>query len=560
MFISFLIPILTSNDYWMKVYPVNYFINLVMQNDDYTGVNVIKVQVTEKTNKFAINSKGLKIGEIIMLENKDGVEESMKEKGKSFNSESNFVRNYKEGPDEIKIYTKELKIQDYLLFIKYQGTVKDNLCGFYRGDYKVKQEQKVLYSTHFQSAHARSAIPCFDHPLLKAVFKIKITADKKFSIISNTEAVKEEINENNKTVEFADTPKMSTYLLAFVIGEIEFLEDKLNDITLRTYTVEGLKDLAEFSLKVTKKSLEIYEDYFGIKYPLKKLSNIAIPEFMMGAMENWGLIIYRNDVLLYDKNTSTVFTLKRVSEVICHEVAHQWFGNLVTMKWWNDLWLNEGFANWAAMKCISKFPKDIIDWDVETTLLNDEVYSGMELDSLNNTHPIEVDVKTPEEVDQIFDGISYSKSFALIRMVENYIGEVNFQQRLQNYLKKFQYSNADSNDLWNALSDSKHDVYSLMNDWTKKEGFPLLRITEEENEIKITQERFFKGIEKDTKGEKWFIPLKIKFGDEEILVEMKEKEIKIKKQNKDFKINNEGVGFYSTLYENKTLEVENLSV
>ncbi|EPR79433.1 Peptidase M1 [Spraguea lophii 42_110] len=560
MFLFFVAPMVAGNDYWMKVYPVNYFIDIVVQDDDYLGVNVIKVQVKEKTDKFAINSKGLKIEEIVMLEDKNSFDEVRREKRVKYSDDVNLVKEYKMEDDEIKIYTKELEVREYLLLVKYQGVMKDNMEGFYKSVYKVGDEKKIIYSTHFEPGYARLAIPCFDHPLLKAVFKMKITADKKFSILSNTEVVKEEINENNKIVEFADTPKMSTYLLAFVIGEIEFLEDKLDEITLRTYTVEGLKDLGEFSLKVTKKSLEVYGDYFGVKYPLKKLDNVAIPEFSMGAMENWGLVTYRNTALLYDKNISTVNALKRVSEVICHELAHQWFGNLVTMKWWKDLWLNEGFATWAAMKCITKFPKDIIDWDVETTFMNDEVYRGMELDSLNNTHPIEVEVKTPEEVEQIFDAISYSKSSSLIRMVENYIGETNFQQRLQNYIKKYQYSNAESADLWNALSDTKHDVYSLMNDWTKKEGFPLLRITEEENEIKITQERFFKGIEKDTKGEKWFIPLKIKFGDKEILVEMKEKEIKIEKQDKDFKINNEGVGFYSTLYEDKILKVENLSV
>ena len=233
---------------------------------------------------------------------------------------------------------------------------------------------------------------------------------------------------NKIVVEFERTPIMSTYLLYLGVGEFEFLETKLRDIKIRVITTKGKKSKAKLSLELTKKFLAEYEKYFGIKYPLPKLDMLAIPDFAAGAMENWGAITFRETILLYDSKTSSTRTKQYIAEVISHEIAHQWFGNLVTMKWWNDLWLNESFATFMATKIVDRFYPE---WDYWDQFLDDAMSTAMSLDALKTSHPIDVEVNHPSEIREIFDSISYDKGGCILRMLEHFVGEKNLQLGLK---------------------------------------------------------------------------------------------------------------------------------
>ena len=250
-------------------------------------------------------------------------------------------------------------------------------------------KQKYLATTQFEAADARRAFPCWDEPEAKATFDISIVAHNKFTAISNMPAVSKKRMGNCTLYKFAKTPIVSTYLIYLGVGEFEYLSSKIGKVQIRVVTTKGNKSKAKFSLDLGKKLLTSYEKYFGIKYPLPKLDLIAVPDFAAGAMENWGAITFRETILLYDPKTSSTRTKQFIAEVISHEIAHQWFGNLVTMKWWNDLWLNESFATFMATKFVDKFYPE---WDLWNQFVEDAMNVAMGLDSLKTTHPIDVNV------------------------------------------------------------------------------------------------------------------------------------------------------------------------
>jgi puromycin-sensitive aminopeptidase len=274
---------------------------------------------------------------------------------------------------------------------------------------------------------------------------------------------------------FQKTPLMSTYLLAFVVGDFDFVEAKdANGVLCRVYTPVGKKEQGKFALDITIKTLPFYVDYFKIDYPLPKLDNIAIPDFSAGAMENWGLITYREPYLLVDPKNSSSIGKQMVAVVVGHEIAHQWFGNIVTMNWWTDLWLNEGFASWIEYLSVDYCMPEL---DIWTHFVFSDHSRALDLDSLRNSHPIEVEVESPAQIDEIFDAISYSKGAAIIRMLHNYIGDDNFRVGLHNYLDKYKYKNTFTNDLWQSLSDvSGKDIQRVMETWTKQTGYPYLNV------------------------------------------------------------------------------------
>ncbi len=301
-------------------------------------------------------------------------------------------------------------------------------------------------------------------------------------------------------------------------------------------------------MELGKKLLTSYEKYFGIKYPLPKLDLIAIPDFAAGAMENWGAITFRETILLYDPKTSSTRTKQFIAEVISHEIAHQWFGNLVTMKWWNDLWLNESFATFMATKFVDKFYPE---WDLWNQFVEDAMNVAMGLDSLKTTHPIDVKVNSPAEIREIFDAISYDKGGCVLRMLENYVGEPNFQKGLKEYLKKFRYQNAQGQDLWNAIGKaSKMPVSTMVNSWLKQPGFPLVEIKQNGNSLRLTQKRYLLEPEKKYSKGKWVIPLSVGLNDSTItkLFSKKSTSIKIPKSI-GFVANYGRKGFFRVKYD-----------
>lgn len=407
------------------------------------------------------------------------------------------------------------------LRLKFKGILNDKMRGFYRSKYTLGGLDKHLATTQFESTDARRAFPCFDEPAKKAIFDVTLMIPSHLTAISNTvESSVKEHEAGVKIVEFEPTPKMSTYLLAFLVGEFEYIEGKSrNGIVVRVFTTPGKKDQAKFALEVGIKCMDFYEKYFDIKYPLPVLDMIAIPDFAAGAMENWGAVTYRESTLLVDPEKSSVGNKQWVALVIAHELAHQWFGNLVTMEWWTHLWLNEGFASFIEYLAIDEiFPS----WDIWTQFVTNEMGVAFQLDALKNTHPIEVEVGDPAEISEIFDKVSYSKGASILRMLWIYLGEKDFQKGLQHYLKKHAYGNAQTEDLWKALSEvSGKDVAKIMVNWTSQAGHPVIRVEESGKDLKLTQSRFFSSpISKIESKDStiWSIPLDGKLMDQKSMM------------------------------------------
>ena len=412
------------------------------------------------------------------------------------------------------------------LKLTFKGILNDKMRGFYKSKYTLDGVDKHLAVTQFESTDARRAFPCFDEPSQKAIFDVTLMIPANTVAISNTmESNISEHESGYKIVEFEPTPKMSTYLLAFIVGEFEYIEGNRQQATgnkslVRVFTTPGKKEQASFALDVSIKCLDFYEDYFGIDYPLPVLDMIAIPDFAAGAMENWGAVTYRESTLLVDTEKSSAANKQWVAMVIAHELAHQWFGNLVTMEWWTHLWLNEGFASFIEYLAIDHiFPK----WEIWTQFVAGELGTALALDSLANTHPIEVTVNHPAEISEIFDKVSYAKGASVLRMLWKYLGEKAFQKGLQHYLKKHAYSNAKTEDLWKALEEvSGKPVGKIMANWTAKPGHPLISVKlkvknlpagRQGEKLELRQSRFFSSpISKRKSKDKtlWNIPITVR--------------------------------------------------
>lgn len=413
--------------------------------------------------------------------------------------------------------------EDVEVHLKFMGIINDKMAGFYRSKYtekildedgQEKMVERIMGATQFESTDARQAFPCWDEPALKSTFSLNLIVPHDLTALSNmdVDSVTEDAVSGLKSVKFGKSPIMSTYLVAWVIGDLEYIEmTNMHGVRNRVYTTRGAKEQGRFALEVGAKTLDFFSEYFGIPYPLPKMDMVAIPDFSAGAMENWGLVTYRTAYLLFDEKGSTLKTKQNVAYVVGHELAHQWFGNLVTMEWWSDLWLNEGFATWVGWLAADRlFP----EWDIWTEFVVDDCHAGLRLDGLRSSHPIEVPVKNPAEISQIFDSISYSKGASVIRMLVAFLGEEAFQIGLQKYLKSHMYSNARTCDLWDALSmSSGRPVGEIMHEWTRLMGYPVLdvEITKEGKALLISQSRFLNaGLpnpEEDTAT--WKVPLRL---------------------------------------------------
>ena len=520
----------------MDVAPINYQLTFEPDLKKFTfhGTGSIFVDCKKPTKIITMHCAELKI---ISCQVKSGK--------KSIKSIPKTV----EKKEELQIILSEKIKGNAIIDLEFQGTLNDRLLGFYRSQYKQNGKTKYLATSQFEAADARRAFPCWDEPEAKATFDISIIADNKFTAISNM-PVKSKKKIGSKTIyQFAQTPIVSTYLIYLAVGEFEYLSGNVGKIQIRVITTKGNKSKGKFSLNLGKKLLTSYEKYFGIKYPLPKLDLIAVPDFAAGAMENWGAITFRETILLYDPKTSSTRTKQFIAEVISHEIAHQWFGNLVTMKWWNDLWLNESFATFMATKFVDQFYPE---WDLWNQFVDDAMNTAMGLDSLKTTHPIDVKVNSPAEIREIFDAISYDKGGCILRMLESYVGEPNFRKGLKKYLSDFKYKNAKGQDLWDAIGKaSKMPVSSMINTWLKQPGFPLVEINQDGNVLKLKQKRYL--LESDGKFSKglWSIPLSLGLKNEisKKLFSTKTLSIKLPKNTLGFVANYGRKGFYRVKYD-----------
>ncbi|CAM9646828.1 unnamed protein product, partial [Laminaria digitata] len=356
------------------------------------------------------------------------------------------------------------------------------MAGFYRSGYTtVEGEARMMASTQFEALDARRCFPCWDEPARKAVFEVTLVVPKALMAFSNMpERVVTDLPGGKlKEYRFMPSPKMSSYLLAFCIGEFDYVQGSTKEgrVAVRVYTPPGKSHLGTFALEVAEKTLDLYDNFFQERYPLPKLDMVAIPEFAMGAMENWGLVTYREVDLLIDEAQASSQQRQRVCSVITHELAHQWFGNLVTMQWWDDLWLNEGFASWMQTYAADElFPM----WGMWEQFVVSDQQSALRLDSLRSSHPIQVPIAHAEEVEQVFDAISYCKGACVVKMLNAVLGMDMFKKGLQEYMKKHKYGNTETYDLWDAWSQvSGKDIAKMMRSWTEQMGHPLATVTKE---------------------------------------------------------------------------------
>mgnify|MGYP000565371549 FL=1 len=516
--------------------PLNYKLTFEPDLKKFTfdGLESISINCKKSVNIITMNCAELKIKSCIVKSGKKIIKSTPK---------------INEKREELQIKLGK-KIRGLCTVdLEFEGILNDRLLGFYRSKYQQNGKTKYLATTQFEAADARRAFPCWDEPEAKATFEISIITDNKFTAISNMPIKTKKKTGNKTTYNFQKTPLVSTYLIYLGVGEFEYLTGKAGKIQIRVVTTKGNTSRGKFSLELGKKLLTSYEKYFGIKFPLPKLDLIAVPDFAAGAMENWGAITFRETILLYDPKTSSTRTKQFIAEVISHEIAHMWFGNLVTMKWWNDLWLNESFATFMATKFVDKFYPE---WDLWNQFVEDAMNVAMGLDSLKTTHPIDVKVNSPAEIREIFDAISYDKGGCVLRMLENYVGEPNFQKGLKKYLSDFKYKNAKGQDLWDAIGKaSGMPVTAMINTWLKQPGFPLVEINQDGNNLKIKQKRYL--LESDKKFSKglWSIPLSLGLEKEtsKTLFSKKSMSVKLPKNTIGFVANYGRKGFYRVKYD-----------
>ncbi|XP_068595878.1 aminopeptidase Ey-like [Brachionichthys hirsutus] len=382
------------------------------------------------------------------------------------------------------------KGQKYLLFTEFTGELADDLGGFYRSEYTEDGKEKVVATTQMQPTDARKAFPCFDEPAMKAVFDITLIHDHGTVALSNgQEKESKNITIGDQDVLmtiFEPTRKMSTYLLAFIVSDFGFIQSNDSAPLVRVYARKSAIDAnqGQYALNITRPILTFFENYYSSKYPLPKSDQIALPDFNAGAMENWGLITYRETALLYDEAFSSNANKERIATIIAHELAHMWFGNLVTLRWWNDLWLNEGFASYVEYLGAHEAEDT---WGVKDLIVLNDVHRVFAVDALVSSHPLsshEDDIQKPEQISEVFDAISYSKGASVLRMLSDFLTEDVFTMGLKTYLGEFAYGNAIYTDLWNHLQKAAdasatvlpQTIHDIMNTWVLQMGFPVVTI------------------------------------------------------------------------------------
>ena len=499
--------------------PSKYRIKLQpdLKNFTFDGEQSVDLLILEATSTIVLNSIDLEISNTTLHAN-----------GTTLTSKSVTID--KDAETATLDFGETIQPGDARLEMVFTGGLNDKLMGFYRSEYTSQDgETRYLATTQFEPTDARRAFPCWDEPAKKATFEVTLVFSDEYQAVSNTPVVEEAVpGPGLKSVRFAETPIMSTYLLVFIVGNLTSIKERADGgTTVGVWTTPGKEDQASFALDTSVKLLSYFNEYFGIPYPLPKLDHIAIPDFAAGAMENWGAVTYRETALLVDPDNSSAGTRQRVAEVIAHEMAHMWFGDLVTMEWWDDLWLNESFASWMGNKAVDwLFP----EWEMWTQFVNMDTNRALSLDGLKNSHPIEQAVKNPAEVSQLFDAISYSKGASVIRMLENFLGEESFRKGLNRYLSSHMYDNARTEDLWSALeTESGRPVTAIMDSWVKQMGYPVLQVESDrtggQTTLSVTQERFVYdrllgdgGPDSDSDNEVWRVPVSASQGSEESAV------------------------------------------
>ncbi|KAM9810647.1 endoplasmic reticulum aminopeptidase 1b [Neosynchiropus ocellatus] len=507
------------------IFPIHYdlCIHPNLTSLDFTGVVRIQLDVREDTHTIVLHAKQMTVGNALLLAPEGARPLQVLE-----NPRAHLI-----ALQTPSVMTRGRK---YEVQLEFSANLSDSFHGFYKSSYKTKSgETRVLASTQFEATYARGAFPCFDEPAFKANFTIQLIREPQHIAISNMPKIKTVALPGGLLEDHFDTTvKMSTYLVAFIVSDfLSVSKTTQHGVKITVYAVPEKINQTAFALDAAVKLLDFYDDYFDIPYPLPKQDLAAIPDFQSGAMENWGLTTYRETGLLFDPEKSTASDKLGITMVIAHELAHQWFGNLVTMEWWNDLWLNEGFAKFMEFISVDVTYPEL---KVDDFFLN-KCFEAMEVDSLISSHPISTPVENPAQIQEMFDDVSYDKGACILNMLRDFLSPETFEIGIIRYLKRFSYQNTVNSHLWESLSDicdsdvlyeggKKHqdfcskqnthagaslDVKAIMDTWTLQEGVPLVTVALKGREVRLSQERFLKTDNTSlTEGFLWQIPLTYK--------------------------------------------------
>ena len=537
-----------------EVVPTQYAIRIVPNIDNFTfaGSETVKLNVRSSVHQLVLNGLELEI-------------EAASVDGKELPLSAIKTDN---GKEQLTLaLPSELAVGDHAITLRFTGKINQQGQGLF---YMRYQEQgsgvrKVMLGTQFEATDARRFFPCWDEPAFRARFQLTAVVPENWLAVSNMPIEAEQKIAGGKEVRFAPTPLMSSYLNVFVAGELDFIESRVGPTQIRVIATKGKAELGRYALEASEEILTYYNDYFGVPYPLPKLDQIAIPGGFGGAMENWGGITYYESRLLFDPKSSSGETKQNIYEVLAHEMAHMWFGDLVTMAWWDNLWLNEGFASWMGSKCTAHFNPQ---WEVwlarelprdPTRRIGIAKEAAMEGDARSTTHPIQQRVATEAEANSAFDDITYKKGQSFLRMLESFLGEDVFRDGIRQYIAAHKYSNTTTADLWNALSEaSNKSVGEIAAGWTQQPGFPVVTVKrEDDGKVRITQERFTVNF-KNAPPLLWQIPLTYSVvGETPATLLMTDKTTALENIPADraLKLNLNGAGNYRVEYDDRSWEL-----
>ena len=524
-----------------QVTPENYRIHIIpdLTNFTFAGDLALRVETPAATEALRLNILDLEILSCAVEANGHTVECAFEMDAQK---------------EEMKINLPQQMAGALSIKIRYRGQINDKMAGFYRSQYTHLEQNRYIAVTQFEESDARRAFPCMDHPAKKATFDITMDIDNNLVAISNAAVARESLLDNGKKrVTFEQTPKMSTYLVFFGVGEFEFARDN-EDRRVRVVTLPGMKPYATFGLEFGRKALAFSEDYYGIAYPLPKMDLIAIPDFAFGAMENWGAITFRENLLLHYPEVTSKSGEERICEVIAHEIAHQWFGNLVTPSDWKYLWLNESFATYFGYGVVDHYYPQ---WETWQQFLYGNTAGAISRDALLENFAIEIPGGEHVVINASTVPIIYSKGSSILRQIQGYIGADNFQKGLQHYLKTYAYATASSRDLWDSFEQaSGQPVGKMIKGWIEQAGFPLISIKRRGNSLELNQKRF--TFLPDDSDQIWQVPITIAFfsdavetGQMTFLMDGTKTEIELPPQTNAYKVNARQTGFYIVEYHNK---------
>ena len=537
------------------VVPSRYDIRLEpdLESATYAGEEIVQVEVRDETDDVQLNAVELTITGVVA----EGEEGTRLEGTASLDPATDRVH---------LRFSRALRPGEWSLRITFQGILNDQLHGFYRSTFKGADGQThVMAATQFEAVDARRAFPCWDEPALKAVFGVTLVVPDGYTAISNTAPVREEsVGDGRRAVTFGDTIRMSTYLVAFIVGELESTEPIMVGKTpLRVWCVQGKRHLASYARTAGAFCLDFFERYYGIPYPSDKVDLLAIPDFASGAMENLGAITFRETALLVDEGAATHSDLERIADVVAHELAHMWFGDLVTMTWWNGIWLNEAFATFMEILAVDAWKPEWQRW----TTFGVSRAAALSVDGLHSTRPIEFRVEAPRDADAMFDVLTYEKGASVLRMLEQYLGATVFRDGVREYLRRHAYANAETGDLWAALGRAANQpIPEVMDAWIFQPGYPLVSARLDGNQLVLSQQRFtylpepLPGSTPSPRNQQWQVPVQVRFNaagrasTERRLLAGSEARVPTPERLESVLVNDGGHGFYRVRYSGELLE------